>query len=170
MQAASLSGAYPVVAVDLHDNRLALARAMGATHLVNASREDARAKIREIAGGAGVDAFIDNTGQPAIIQMGYELTGPRGRVTLVGVPRKGNDIAIYSLPLHFGKILSGSHGGEAVPEQDIPRYHALFKAGRIKLRELITDRFGLDDINTAIAKMRDGSLAGRCLIRMADGK
>jgi len=170
VQAAVLVGAFPVIAVDLHDNRLSLARRIGATHMINSAREDAAARIREIAGRAGVDAFIDNTGQPAIIQMGYELTGPRGRVTLVGVPRKGNDIAIYSLPLHFGKVLSGSHGGEAVPDQDIPRYHALFKAGRIRLRELITDQFELDEINTAIRKMRDGSLAGRCLIRMAGAK
>jgi S-(hydroxymethyl)glutathione dehydrogenase/alcohol dehydrogenase len=166
VQAAILCGAYPVIAVDLHDNRLALARQMGATHAVNSTREDARAKIREIAGSAGVDVFIDNTGQPAIIQMGYELTGPRGRVTLVGVPRKGNDIAIYSLPLHFGKVLSGSHGGEAIPELDIPRYYALFKAGRIKLRELVTHRYDLESINQAIQGMRDGSVSGRCMVRM----
>lgn len=166
VQAAVLCGAYPVIAVDLYDNRLALAREMGATHAINSAREDTRAKIREIVGTVGVDAFIDNTGQPAVIQMGYELTGPRGRVTLVGVPRKGNDIAIYSLPLHFGKILSGSHGGEAVPEQDIPRYHTLFKAGRIKLRELITDRYGLPDVNKAIQGMRDGGVGGRCLLRL----
>lgn len=169
VQAASLVGAYPIIAVDLHDNRLALATQMGATHAINSAREDAKSKIRGIAGPA-LDAFIDNTGQPAIIQLGYELVGPQGRVTLVGVPRKGNDITIYSLPLHFGKVLSGSHGGEAVPERDIPRYHSLFKAGRIKLRELITDFYALDGINTAIGKMRDGSLAGRCLVRMADGR
>jgi S-(hydroxymethyl)glutathione dehydrogenase/alcohol dehydrogenase len=165
VQAAALVSGYPIVAVDLYDNRLALAKEMGATHVVNARSEDARARIREILGGATLDHFIDNTGQPAIIQTGYELTGPRGRVTLVGVPRKGNEISLYSLPLHFGKVLSGSHGGEAVPEQDIPRYAALFKAGRIRLRELITDCYALDDINSAIAKMRDGSLAGRCLVR-----
>jgi len=167
VQAAALSGAHPVIAVDLHDNRLALARQMGATHAINSGREDAKSRIREIAGSGGVDAFIDNTGQPSIIQLGYELTGPKGRVTLVGVPRKGNDIAIYSLPLHFGKVLSGSHGGEAIPEQDIPRYHALFRAGRIKLRELITNRYGLDDINKAIADMRDGTVSGRCLVHLA---
>lgn len=165
VQAAALSGAYPVIAVDLHDNRLALARQMGATHTVNSAREDAAARIREIAGGP-VDVFIDNTGQPAIIQLGYQLTGPKGRVTLVGVPRKGNDISIYSLPLHFGKVLSGSHGGEAIPEQDIPRYHALFRAGRIRLRELITNRYRLQDINQAIQGVRDGSVAGRCLVVM----
>ena len=166
VQAAALRGARPVIAVDLFDNRLALARQMGATHTINSGREDARAKIRQIGGSAGVDVFVDNTGQPAVIEMGYELTGPRGRVILVGVPRKGNDIRIHTLPLHFGKVLTGSHGGEAQPGEDIPRYHALFRSGRIKLRELITDRFALDDINRAIAGMRDGSVSGRCLVKL----
>lgn len=169
VQAAALVSAYPLIAVDLYDNRLELARQMGATHVINARNEDAKARIRDIVGAAGVDHFIDNTGQPAIIQAGYELTGPKGRVTLVGVPRKGNDVSIYSLPLHFGKVMSGSHGGETVPEQDIPRYHSLFKAGRIKLRELITERRRLDEINTAIQHMRDGTLSGRCLIRITHG-
>jgi S-(hydroxymethyl)glutathione dehydrogenase/alcohol dehydrogenase len=164
VQAAALVTAYPIVAVDLYDNRLELAREMGATHTLNARREDTPVRIREIVGPGGVDAFIDNTGLPEAIRMGYELTGPKGRVILVGVPRKGSDISIYSLPLHFGKILSGSHGGEAVPEQDIPRYHALFKAGRIKLRNLLTNRYGLDQINDAIVAMRRGDVSGRCLI------
>ena len=170
VQAAALVNAYPIIAVDLYDNRLDLARRMGATHLVNSSLADAGKAILEIAGAGGVDVFIDNTGQPAIIELGYQLTGPQGRVTLVGVPRKGSNISIHSLPLHFGKGLSGSHGGEAVPERDIPRYHALFRAGRLKLREIITDFCELAEINTAIGKMRDGSLAGRCLVRMSEGK
>lgn len=169
VQAAALVSAHPVIAVDLYDNRLALAREMGATHLVNARREDAAARIREIVGAGGVDVFIDNTGQPAIIQLGYEVTGQKGRVTLVGVPRRGNDISIYSLPLHFGKVISGSHGGEAEPDRDIPRYHALFRKGQIRLRELITDVVSLEEINSAIGRMRDGSLSGRCLIRMSSG-
>lgn len=170
VQGAALGGAYPIIAVDLYDNKLALAREMGATHLINAKSADARQSILDIAGCGGVDVFIDNTGQPAIIEMGYQLTKPQGRVTLVGVPRKGSNIGIYSLPLHFGKGLSGSHGGEAVPQEDIPRYHHLYRAGRIKLREIITAFYTLDEINIAIQKMRDGTLAGRCLIRMADRK
>ena len=166
VQAAALVSAWPVIAVDLYDNRLALASQMGATHVINAKNEDALARIRALAGAGGVDHFIDNTGQPAIIQAGYELTGAKGRVTLVGVPRKGSDITVYSLPLHFGKALSGSHGGETVPEQDIPRYHQLFTAGRIKLRELVTETRPLNEINTAIQGMRDGSVSGRCLIHM----
>jgi S-(hydroxymethyl)glutathione dehydrogenase/alcohol dehydrogenase len=169
VQAAAMVSAWPVIAVDLHDNRLELARKMGATHSINSRKWDARQAILDIVGSAGVDAFIDNTGQPAIIEMGYELTKPQGRVILVGVPRKGNTIDIYSLPLHFGKRLSGSHGGEAAPEQDIPRYQALYAVGRIQLRELITGRYELDEINTAIASMRDGTLAGRCLVYFGSG-
>ncbi len=166
VQAASLVGAHPVIAVDLYDNRLSLAREMGATHQINSSKVDPKTAIEAITGPGGVDVFIDNTGQPTIIEMGYGLTKPQGRVTLVGVPRKGNDIHIYSLPLHFGKGLSGSHGGEAVPNEDIPRYHALFRAGKIKLKELITEYVFLDNINVAIANIRSGATAGRCLIKM----
>lgn len=166
VQAASLVGAHPVIAVDLYDNRLSLAKEMGATHQVNSSRVDAKAAIEVITGSGGLDVFIDNTGQPAIIELGYGLTKPQGRVTLVGVPRKGNNVQIYSLPLHFGKGLSGSHGGESVPNMDIPRYHALFRAGKVKLKELITEYVSLDNINIAITNMRSGATTGRCLINM----
>ncbi|WP_435183975.1 zinc-binding dehydrogenase [Cylindrospermopsis raciborskii G7] len=166
VQAASLVSAYPIIAVDLHDNRLNLAAKMGATHLINSSQTDARSQIMEIVGSAGVDVFIDNTGQPSIIEMGYGLTKPQGKVVLVGVPHKGKEISIYSLPLHFGKVLTGSHGGDCCPHLDIPRYHNLFRLERIKLRELITDTFSLGEINQAIQQMRDGVIRGRCLVSL----
>ena len=166
VQAANLHSAYPIIAVDLHDSRLDLAKTLGATHTINSNMTDAKAMIKEIMEGQGVDAFIDNTGQPAIIEMGYELTNAKGRVVLVGVPKKGHTINIYSLPLHFGKTISGSHGGEAIPHEDIPRYQKLFDADRIQLKPLITDYFRLEEINTAIQKMRNGEIAGRCLIKM----
>lgn len=167
IQAAALLSAYPIVAVDLHDSRLELAKRMGATHVVNSAVVDARDALERILGAQGIDVYVDNTGQPAIIEMGYELTKPQGRVVLVGVPRKGKSINIYSLPLHFGKTISGSHGGEAVPHLDIPRYQKLLEAGRIQLQPLITDLFSLDRINDAIASMRSGAIAGRCLVDMA---
>lgn len=166
VQAAAMVSAHPIVAVDLHRNRLDLARSLGATHLIDGSGADARAEISKICGSAGADHFVDNTGLPAIIELGYQVTKPQGRVTLVGVPRKGANVSIYSLPLHFGKVLSGSHGGDAMPATDIPRYHALFRSGRLKLRELITDRYPLTDINRAIEDMRSGRIAGRCLVTM----
>jgi len=167
VQGAALVSAYPIIAVDLHDNRLQLASEMGATHTINGRKVDVRRQILSIVGSSGVDVFIENTGLPEIIQMGYQLTGRKGRVTLVGVPRKGNNINIYSLPLHFGKELSGSHGGEAIPHEDIPRYHNLYRNRRIKLRELISDRCRLDEVNEAIQGMRNGKVRGRCLIRFS---
>lgn len=164
VQAAALTNAYPIIAVDIHDNRLSLAAAMGATHMINSSNGDAPRKIEEIVGRAGVDVFIDNTGQPAIIEMGYSITKPQGRVVLVGVPKAGANISIFSLPMHFGKVITGSHGGGSLPEKDIPRYFGLYRAGKLKLREILTERFELSDINTAIERMRNGKLAGRCLL------
>ena len=166
VQAAALVGAYPVIAVDLFDNRLALAKEMGATHLINAKSKDAKVEIEKITETQGVDVFIDNTGQTTIIEMGYAITKPQGRVTLVGVPRNGNNINVYSLPLHFGKGLAGSHGGEAIPHLDIPRYQKLFCANRIRLRELLTECMPLDDTNTAMENIRSGKTSGRCLIKM----
>jgi len=170
VQAAAMVSAYPLIAVDLHDNRLELAKEMGATHLINSGKTDARKAILDIVGAAGPDVFIDNTGQPAIIEMGYQIAKPQGKVTLVGVPRKGNNINVYSLPLHFGKGLSGSHGGEAIPQEDIPRYHQLYRAGMIKLQELLTNRYTLPEINEAITGMRNGTVCGRCLISLSDKK
>ena len=167
VQASALVSAYPLIAVDLHDGKLALAKSMGATHLINAKTTDARQAIREICPG-GVDVFIDNTGQPPIIETGYDLVKPQGRVTLVGVPKKGNNISIFSLPLHFGKVITGSHGGETVPSEDIPRYFSLYRANRIQLKELVTNRYSLAQINKAISEMRDGSVVGRCMVKMND--
>jgi S-(hydroxymethyl)glutathione dehydrogenase / alcohol dehydrogenase len=174
IQAAALVSAYPIIAVDLHDGKLALAKRMGATHVLNNSGGDlgeTQAAIERLFDSldlrGGVDGFIDNTGLPAVIEMGYRMTKPQGRVTLVGVPRKDQNINIHSLPLHFGKVLGGSHGGEAIPHTDIPRYQNLYRAGRLQLRELITDHFSLDQINAAIAAMRSGAVRGRCLIDLA---
>ena len=166
VQAANLVGAYPVIAIDLFDNRLNLSKEMGATHLINSKTQDAKSEIEKIIGINNLDHFIDNTGQPAIIEMGYQMTKPQGKVTLVGVPRIGNNVNIYSLPLHFGKQLSGSQGGEAVPHEDIPRYYNLLNSGRIKLEVLLSEIVSLDNINKAIENMRSGKTSGRCLIKV----
>jgi S-(hydroxymethyl)glutathione dehydrogenase/alcohol dehydrogenase len=166
VQAAALVSGYPVIAVDLYDEKLKLAKSLGATHTINARSQDAKQAIRELLGPAGCDVFIDNTGNPEIIRFGYDTAKPQGRVVLVGVPRKGNETTIYTLPLHFGKTLRGSQGGEAQPHTDIPRYHDLYRKGRLELKSLVTQHFKLDDINEAIAAMRDGRVAGRCLVMM----
>ena len=164
IQAASLVSAWPIIAVDLHDNRLQLAKEMGATHVINSNKENTSETIKQILGNQELDVFIDNTGVPDIIHMGYELSGPKGRVILVGVPKKGNNTSINTLPLHFGKAITGSHGGETIPNEDIPRYQRLLENNKISLKPLITDMYNIDDINVAIDNMKTGIMTGRCLI------
>ena len=166
IQAAAMISAYPIIAIDIYDNRLELAKRMGATHTINSSKIDAASAISVIMQESKVDVFIDNTGSPSIIQLGYGITKPQGRVILVGVPKAGNNINIFSLPLHFGKVLTGSQGGNCQPNEDIPRLLNLFNQEKLKLKELITNIYDLDSINIAIAGMRDGSIQGRCMIRM----
>jgi S-(hydroxymethyl)glutathione dehydrogenase/alcohol dehydrogenase len=168
VQAASMTSAYPIVAVDLHDSKLELARRMGATHVINAGSANAEAEIRSIMGPAGPDVFVDNTGLPKIIELGYAITKPQGRVVLVGVPKSGQRSQLFTLPIHFGKRLIGSHGGEAVPQDDIPRYMRLFEAAEVSLGDLITHTTPLNDINRAIADIRSGTIAGRCVVKLHD--
>ena len=164
IQAAALLSASVIIAVDLFDSRLELARQLGATHTINSSREDAEARIRELLEGQSLDVFIDNTGVPAVIEQGYRLTHGQGRVILVGVPRQGSNVSLHTLPLHFGKLITGSHGGESQPAQDIPRYLRLLQQGRLQLDRFVSARYPLQEINSAIAALRDGATAGRVMI------
>ncbi len=166
VQAASLVSAYPIIAVDLYQNRLELAREMGATHILDGKAENIEMEILKANDNNEVDVFIDNTGNTKIIEMGYNITKPTGRITLVGVPNNSNNINIHSLPLHFGKVLSGSHGGDGKPHLDIHRYHNLYRKGLIKLSGIITERFKLTEINNALDDMRSGKSKGRIIIEM----
>ena len=166
IQAAALISATPIIAVDLHDSRLELARRLGATHTINSAKGDAAELIKQALADQPLDVFIDNTGVPAVIELGYQLSQREGRVILVGVPRLGQNLNVYSLPLHFGKVLSGSQGGECQPDRDIPRYLRLLERGSLQLDRFVSARFPLEEINAAISAMRDGATAGRVMITL----
>lgn len=167
VQAAALSGGYPIVAVDLHESRLELARTLGATEtLLATGLEVTEEALRELVGSSGADAVIDNTGNPRIIEMAYRLTADTGRTILVGVPKKGDCASIYTLPLHFEKRIEGSHGGEAEPGYDIPRYVRLHESGKLPITQLVGKRYSLEQVNEAIDDMRTGRISGRCMIHL----
>lgn len=163
---AAMVSACPIIAVDLYDNRLELAKRLGATHTVNSGKTDPESEIRGIVGSGGADVAADTTGSVKLIEMAYRATGARGRTVLVGVPPKGSAAAIHTLPLHFNKKLIGSHGGQCRPEVDIPNYVRLAKAGKLDLAPCIEKRYPLAEINQAIDDMRCGAIAGRAMIKM----
>ncbi|HZX48802.1 MAG TPA: zinc-binding dehydrogenase [Nitrospirota bacterium] len=163
VQGASLSSANPIIAIDIYDHKLELAKEFGATHLINSSKSDVKEEIFKIVGNGGVDVAVDNTGNVRVIEQAYEVTSASGRTILVGVPKAGEKVSIYTLPLHFEKVLTGSHGGESNPSVDIPKYIRLVESGRLGLKKMITHRFRLDEINLAIEKIRSGEVV-RCII------
>jgi len=164
VQFAELAGANPIVAVDLVDAKLDMAKSRGATHVLNGNAvSDMDAEIRKIVGAKGPDKVIETTGAKSVIELAYNLTHADGTCVLVGVPSE--KVSIYTLPIHFNKVLTGSHGGDAVPHVDIPRLIRLIEAGRLSFEGLITHEFPLDDINAALDMVRSGT-AGRVLLRI----
>ena len=164
IQAAKLSSAWPIIAVDIYDNRLKLASKLGATHIINSLNKEPESSILKITSNKGLDVFVDNTGIPKIIELGYQIVSKKGKVVLVGVPKSGSNINIFSLPLHFGKTIIGSQGGEVDPSKDIKRYISLYENRLVDFKTLITSKLSLNDINEAIKIMKSGKSAGRIII------
>ena len=162
-QAASMVSANPIVGVDLLENKLEMGKNFGLTHTILGGSKNYENKIKNIIGENGADIVIETTGNSRIIEQAYNLTHPDGKTILVGVPNKGDDVSIYTLPLHFNKILTGSHGGDSIPDIEIPRYIRLIEAGKMNLNDLITHEFSLDKINEALDLFRSGE-GGRILI------
>ncbi len=166
IQGADMVSAHPIIGVDVVESKLEMAKQFGMTHgFVAEGERDTAAGIREIVGEQGADVVIDTTGNTSVIEAAYNLTSPNGKTILVGVPRQGDNISIHSLPLHYQKVLTGSHGGSSRPDVEIPRYVQLCKSGKMTLDGLITHEFNLSEINVALDAVRDGA-TGRCLIGM----
>jgi len=162
-QAASMVSAYPIIGVDLHEHKIDLGKNFGLTHGIIANSKNLKNEIYNIVNQKVVDIVFETTGNSKVIEQAYELTSPEGKTILVGVP--SDKISIYSLPLHFNKVLTGSHGGDSVPDNDIPRYIRLIKHKKMTLENLITHEFKLSEINKALDLFRSGK-AGRIVINM----
>jgi len=152
VQMAALVSADPIHVVDPVEAKCQAAMRRGASVLRT--------------GGELYDCVIDTTGRSDVIQRAYDLTAPTGKTLLVGVPRHDDPITIHSLPLHFGKVLTGSHGGDSKPHEDIPRLANLVRAGLLNLNGLVTHEFPLEQVNEALDVVRSGQ-AGLVLLMMS---
>jgi len=162
-QAASMVSAYPIVGIDLYDHKIDMGKKFGLTHGITDNLDNIKNEIYNIVGDKGADVAIETTGNSKVIETAYELTASHGKTILVGVPN--SKISIYSLPLHFKKVITGSHGGDSIPDIDIPRYIRLINQKKMTLENLITHEFKLTDINKAIELFRSGK-AGRIVIKI----
>jgi len=151
VQGASISGAYPVIAVDISDSKLEAARTFGATHTVNSGKGDAIKAVKELTEGRGADYVFVTVGSVDAMRQGFSMSAPRGMTVMVGLPRMGENITFS--PWEFIKderVLTGSYMGTTNLQTDIPKMVELYKAGILKLDELITSRYPLEQINEAI--------------------
>jgi S-(hydroxymethyl)glutathione dehydrogenase/alcohol dehydrogenase len=164
VQGAALACARPIIAVDPNPRSLALARALGATHLVDSRTTNPVQAIRELTGGLGARSVVVAVGHPGAIEAAVESASAPGTVLLAGVPPAGARIQVDPGPLHGGRTITGSHGGGTAPDQDIPAYLALHAQGRLKLKELVSGEVPLERINDAICSLRTGT-PGRLVIR-----
>jgi Zn-dependent alcohol dehydrogenase len=157
IQGAAISGAYPVIAVDILDDKLAAAKKFGATHTVNSKNVDPIGAVKKLTGGRGADYVFVTVGSNAAITQGFGMSGPRGMTVIVGLPKMMDTLQLP--PFIFIKderMLTGSYMGSTQLHTDVPRLVALYKAGILKLDEMITHRFPLDDINEAIDEVEKG--------------
>jgi S-(hydroxymethyl)glutathione dehydrogenase/alcohol dehydrogenase len=156
LQGARLCGAYPIIGIDITKEKLALAKKFGATHVIDSLAKDREAQVLTIVGEQGADVVIEATGIIKLMEEAYRLTNKNGKTILVGVPKEGEKMSFYALPIFYKKVLKGSHGGSSDPSIDIPRYMRMLDAGKISFQGLITHTFPLARINDAIALVLTG--------------
>jgi alcohol dehydrogenase len=153
---AKLTGARQIVAVDLSDEKLAFARALGATHTVNAGEPDAVDTIRRLSNG-GVDVAFDMAGVLPALEFAYASTARGGTTVTAGLPPPDKRLSLAPVTLVAEeRTLKGSYIGSSVPLRDVPRYIALFRAGRLPVEMLLTHRLRLEEINEGFDRLREG--------------
>lgn len=160
VQGARLAGAARIIAVDVRDNKLEFAREMGATHLINAAKEDVVERAKALTGGYGVDYAFEVIGNPKTIAQAYESVRKGGVAVVVGVADENAELTFKPVwMMRQAKTLMGCAYGSSRPQVDFPKLVDLYMEGRIKLDELVTRRFALDEINEAFRAMDAGEVA-----------
>jgi aryl-alcohol dehydrogenase len=144
----------PIIAVDIHEGRLKAAKEFGATHTVNAGAEDPVAAIQEITGG-GPHFTLECVGNPAVLRQAVDVLPRLGVCGLLGVVPPGTEISLDMDLVMNGRTIKGILGGDAVPDQFIPKLIELYKQGKFPFDRMITS-YSFDEINKAVEDMEKG--------------
>ncbi|MEO8367072.1 MAG: zinc-binding dehydrogenase, partial [Pseudoxanthomonas sp.] len=153
---ARAASAFPLIAVDVVEGKLALARELGASHCIDARQPDAVAAIREISRG-GVQHAIESVGSEQVLAQAYAATRRGGTTVTVGLPAAQKMFSVPALSLVAEeRTVKGSYMGSAVPRRDIPHYVALYRAGLLPVDRLLTHRLRLEEINSGFDRLARG--------------
>ena len=150
---ARATGAYPLIAVDRVEEKLALARELGATHTINSADTDAVAAIRERTHG-GARYVFESVGHEAVLVQAYEATARGGTTVSIGLPPPDRMFAVPAVSLAAEeRTIKGSYMGSSLPRRDIPRYLAMYQAGLLPVERLHTHTLRLDEVNTGFDRL-----------------
>ena len=164
IQGARLLNASRIIAVDIREGQLEYAMKFGATHTVNASHQDAVARVKEITGGLGADYAFEVYGSADTVETAYGMARKGGTVVVVGIAPSGEMAKINAVSLvRDEKVLKGSYYGSARCHVDMPKIVDMYLSGRLNLDEMITRRYGLQQINQAYDDLDQGGI-GRGVI------
>ena len=163
VQGAHIGGARMIIAVDVHDAKLATAKELGATHGVNAGADDPVKAIRELTGG-GVDYSFEAIGLKKAAEQCFDCLRPGGTATIVGMIPVGQKIELEGSVFLREKRIQGCSMGSNRFKVDMPRYIDLYLQGRLRLDEMITRRLKLEDVNEAFRAMKAGEVARSVLM------
>ncbi|MHA7190719.1 S-(hydroxymethyl)mycothiol dehydrogenase [Arthrobacter sp. MDT2-16] len=156
---AKLAGATTIIAVDIDDRKLELAKGLGATHVLNSKEEDPVEAVRALTGGNGADVVIDAVGRPETYKQAFYARDLAGTVVLVGVPTPDMTIELPLLDV-FGRggSLKSSWYGDCLPSRDFPMLVSHYLQGNLDLDAFVTERIRLDQVEEAFEKMHGGAV------------
>jgi aryl-alcohol dehydrogenase len=154
--AARLAGCDPIIAVDLFDDRLALARSLGATHTVNAREPGLVDTVKRLAGGRGAQYCLEAAGFPDALHAAVEVLAPRGTACLVGSAPAGVEVALEMRTIQQGRIVRGCIQGESDVHTFLPHLIDLYRAGKLPIERLVR-HYPQAAINDAVADMLAGN-------------
>jgi len=148
-------GAYPIIAVDLVDHKLALAKEVGASHTINATSEDPVDAIKQLTSG-GAEYVFESVGSEKALMQAYAATQRGGTTVTIGLPAPDKMFSISALSIVAEeRTIKGSYMGSAVPSRDIPRFIQMYQAGILPVDKLHTHTLKLEDINEGFDRLAD---------------
>ncbi len=155
VMSAKISGCDPIIAVDVHDHRLRLARELGATHIINHSTHtDVVEEIKKIT-GLGARYTLETSAVPSVFREAVDALMPAGACVLLGSARKGTEVTLETPFLQNGRTVRGVIQGDSVPQEFIPQLIDHIVAGRFPIERMVT-LYELSDINRAAAESASG--------------
>ena len=151
LMATKVLNCYPVIAIDISEDKLEIAKTFGATHAVNASKENVHQRVLDISNGEGVDFSIEASGSTIAIELAFEIIKKNGgECIFASHPPEGEMIKLSPHELISGKAIKGSWGGASRPDNDIPKLAKIYNEGNLPLEKLVNKVYSLDEINQAL--------------------